>query len=98
APRTRRLAAAQQRTSPPPGRREGQVMEIRIGVQHSPREIVLESEEKSDALIERLSGAIADGSPVTLVDDKGRTVLVPGAKVAYVEVSTEEPRRVGFLG
>ena len=54
-------------------------MEIRIGVQHSPREIVLESEEKSDALIERLSGAIADGSPVTLVDDKGRTVLVPGA-------------------
>lgn len=73
-------------------------MEIRIGIQHSPREIVIESEEKSDAVIERLSGAIADGSPVTLVDDKGRTVLVPGAKVAYVEVSTEEPRRVGFLG
>lgn len=73
-------------------------MEIRIGIQHSPREIVIESEEKSDALIERLSAAIADGSPVTLVDDKGRTVLVPGAKVAYVEVSTEEPRRVGFLG
>ena len=73
-------------------------MEIRIGIQHSPREIVLESEEKAEALIERLNGAIADGSPVTLVDDKGRTVLIPGAKVAYVEVSTEEPRRVGFLG
>jgi len=73
-------------------------MEIRIGVQHSPREIVIESEEKSEALIERLHGAIADGSPVTLVDDKGRTVLIPGAKVAYAEVSTEEPRRVGFLG
>ncbi|MGO1569144.1 MAG: DUF3107 domain-containing protein [Brachybacterium sp.] len=73
-------------------------MEIRIGIQHSPREIVIESEEKSDVLLERLNSAIADGSPVTLVDDKGRTVLIPGAKVAYAEVSTEEPRRVGFLG
>ena len=25
-------------------------------------------------------------------------ILVDGAKIAYAEVSTEEPRRVGFLG
>ncbi|NMA78811.1 MAG: DUF3107 domain-containing protein [Actinomycetales bacterium] len=73
-------------------------MEIRIGIQHSPREIVIESEEKPDVLLERLSNAVAEGAPVTFVDDKGRTVLIPGAKVAYAEVSTEEPRRVGFLG
>ncbi|WP_193104291.1 DUF3107 domain-containing protein [Brachybacterium sp. FME24] len=73
-------------------------MEIRIGIQHSPREIVIESTEKAEELLERLSTAVADGSPVTLVDDKGRTVLVPGAKLAYAEFSTEEPRRVGFLG
>ncbi|MGP4915080.1 DUF3107 domain-containing protein [Brachybacterium tyrofermentans] len=73
-------------------------MEIRIGIQHSPREIVIESGEKADELLERLSTAIAEGSPVTLVDDKGRTLLIPGAKVAYAELSTEEPRRVGFLG
>lgn len=73
-------------------------MEIRIGIQHAPREIVVESEEKTEALLERLSAAVTDGAPVTLVDDKGRTVLVPGAKVAYVEISSEEPRRVGFLG
>jgi len=73
-------------------------MEIRIGIQHSPRELVVESGEKSDALLERLSDAIAQGTPITLLDDKGRTVIVPGAKIAYAEVSTEEPRRVGFLG
>jgi hypothetical protein len=73
-------------------------MEIRIGIQHSPRELVIESDENADAVLERLGAAVADGTPVTLVDDKGRTVLVPGAKVAYAEVSTEEPRRVGFLG
>ncbi|MDN5685086.1 MAG: DUF3107 domain-containing protein [Brachybacterium sp.] len=73
-------------------------MEIRIGIQHSPREIVIESEEKTEELLERLHAAVADGSPVTLVDDKGRTVLIPGAKLAFAEISTEEPRRVGFLG
>ena len=73
-------------------------MEIRLGIQHSAREIVIESTEGSEELLERLSAALRDGTPVTLVDDKGRTVLVPGAKVAYVELSSEEPRRVGFLG
>lgn len=73
-------------------------MEIRIGVQHSPREIVVESDEEATTLLESLRAAIADGTPVTLHDRKGRDVLIPGAKVAYAEVSTEEPRRVGFLG
>lgn len=41
---------------------------------------------------------MAEGTPVTLRDVKGRSVLIPGAKVAYAEISTEEPRRVGFLG
>lgn len=73
-------------------------MEIRIGIQHSPREIVIESDEDHAALLERLGAAVAEGSPITLRDVKGRTVLVPGAKLAYAELSTEEPRRVGFLG
>ncbi|NMA77675.1 MAG: DUF3107 family protein, partial [Actinomycetales bacterium] len=38
-------------------------MEIRIGIQHSPREIVIESEEKPDVLLERLSNAVAEGAP-----------------------------------
>lgn len=73
-------------------------MEIRIGIQHSPRELVIESDENVEAVLERLNAAVTDGSPVTLADDKGKKVLIPGAKLAYAEVSTEEPRRVGFLG
>lgn len=73
-------------------------MEIRIGIQHSPRELVIESEQESAAVLEALGTAIEQGTSVTLEDSKGRMVLVPGAKVAYAEVSTEEPRRVGFLG
>lgn len=73
-------------------------MEIRIGIQHSPREIVIESNESTDSVLETLTSAIGDGTPVSLRDDRGRTVLVPGAKVAFVEFSAQEPRRVGFLG
>lgn len=73
-------------------------MEIRIGIQHAPREIVIETEEEADAILESLTTAVTDGSPVTLRDKKGRNVLLPGSKIAYAEVSTEEPRPVGFLG
>lgn len=72
-------------------------MEIRIGIQHSPREIVVESEDSADSVLEQLATAVADGTTVTLEDSKGRKVLVPGAKLAFAEASTEEPRRVGFL-
>jgi hypothetical protein len=40
--------------------------------------------------------AIADGTLLRLVDDRGRTVLVPGAKIAYVEVGATTKGRVGF--
>ncbi len=74
-------------------------MEIRIGIQHSPREIVIESSLDTQELQTRLREGIDQGSTISLEDTKkGRLVLVPGAKVAYAEISSDEPRRVGFLG
>ncbi|MGK5533995.1 DUF3107 domain-containing protein [Streptomyces sp. URMC 129] len=72
-------------------------MEIKIGVQHTPREIVLESgqsaEEVESSVAEALSGT---GKLLTLVDEHGRKVLVPADRVAYVEIGQPTPRRVGF--
>jgi hypothetical protein len=72
-------------------------VEIKIGVQHTPREIVLESgqsaEEVESAIAEALSGA---GKLLTLVDEHGRKIVVPGDRVAYVEIGQSAPRRVGF--
>lgn len=73
-------------------------MEIRIGVQNAPREVVVETDSTSEAVTAQVSDAIAQGTPLTLTDPKGRVVIVPGAAIAYAEVATEEPRRVGFLG
>ena len=71
-------------------------MEVKIGVQQAAREVVLESEQSSEAVIALASAAIKDGIPLVLADDKGRTVVVPGDKIAYVEVGVSVVGRIGF--
>lgn len=71
-------------------------MEIKIGVQHSPREIVLEVELSADDIEKAMNQAAADGSTLVLSDVKGRRVLLPADKVTYIEIGEPSQRRVGF--
>lgn len=72
-------------------------MEVKIGVQFSARELVLESAQTSDEVAKAVSEALKDDDGVlVLVDDKGRRVLVPADKLTYVEIAESETRRVGF--
>jgi len=71
-------------------------VEVKIGVQQAAREVVLESAQTPDEVVALVSSAIKDGTPLTLGDDKGRTVVVPGDKIAYVEVGAGERGRLGF--
>ena len=71
-------------------------MEIKIGVQDTPREVSLDSNDTSEEVIAAVSAAIAEAGLLTLVDDRGRTVIVPAAKIAYVEVGASTKGRVGF--
>lgn len=72
-------------------------MEVKIGVQFAPRELVLNSEQTPAEVADTVSDAIAsDGGVLTLVDDRGRRVIVPADKLAYVEIAAESPRPVGF--
>ena len=71
-------------------------MEIKIGVSDSPREITVDSEDSPEAITKAVEKAIADGGMLSLADDRGRTVLVPGAKIAYVELGPPATRKVGF--
>ena len=72
-------------------------MEVKIGVQHAPRELVLESAQSSDDIVKAVAEALrADLGVLSLVDEKGRRVLVPADKLAYVEIAENEQRRVGF--
>jgi hypothetical protein len=71
-------------------------VEIRIGIQHANREVVLESNEATTAVKKLIDSAMSAGSVLTLTDDKGRTVIVPGDKIAFVEIGVQASGRVGF--
>ncbi len=71
-------------------------MEIKIGVQQTAREIALESDQSPDDIDAAVRKAIADGGILTLEDDRGRRVMVPADRLAYVEISPATSRRVGF--
>lgn len=71
-------------------------MEVRIGVQQAARELVLESSETPDAVADKVAAAIKAKGLLDLVDEKGRRLVVPGDRLAYVEIAASEARRVGF--
>ena len=72
-------------------------MEVKIGVQYAARELVLESAQSPQEVEKAVADALkADLGVLTLTDDKGRRVLVPADKLAYVEIAEAEQRRVGF--
>lgn len=72
-------------------------MEVKIGVQHAPREIVLESGQSAEEVERSVADALAyKAQLLSLTDDKGRKVLVPADRIAYVELGEPATRRVGF--
>lgn len=71
-------------------------MEIKVGITHVNREVAVETETTADEISAALSEALATGGVLTLVDDKGRKVLIPAAGIAYVDLGSEHVRPVGF--
>ncbi len=71
-------------------------MEVKIGIQQAPRELILETESSQEELERALRTALADGGILVVADVKGRKAVVPADKVAYLEFGTSEQRRVGF--
>ncbi|MEU8351967.1 MULTISPECIES: DUF3107 domain-containing protein [Streptomyces] len=72
-------------------------MEVKIGVQHAPREIVLESEQSAEEVESAVAAALAGKAQLlSLVDEHGRKVLVPADRLAYVEIGEQSVRKVGF--
>jgi hypothetical protein len=71
-------------------------VEVKIGVKHTPREIVLDSAQSPTEVEQIVRDAMSTGGVLSLVDDKGRRVLVPAETVAYVEIAEADHRRVGF--
>jgi hypothetical protein len=72
-------------------------VEVKIGVLHTAREIVLDSPQTPEEVEQLVAAALksVDGQ-LTLTDDRGRKVIVPANLVAYVDIDQADARRVGF--
>jgi hypothetical protein len=71
-------------------------VEVKIGVQYGPRELSLEVSQSPAEVEAAVTEAVAAGGMLTLMDDRGRRVMVPVEKLAYVEIAEASPRPVGF--
>ncbi|MGA7759570.1 MAG: DUF3107 domain-containing protein [Ilumatobacteraceae bacterium] len=77
-------------------------MDVRIGVTQAPRELNIELAEDVDRddLKSRVEAALGGASDVLWITDKrGKDVVIPAAKIAYVELgSADGDRKIGFGG
>jgi hypothetical protein len=72
-------------------------VEVKIGVTHANRELTLESSLGTDEIQAAVQQALSEADGMfTMTDDKGRTVFVPASKLAYVEISGDSGRKMGF--
>ncbi|WP_408898808.1 DUF3107 domain-containing protein [Nocardioides sp. R1-1] len=72
-------------------------VEVKIGVQNTARELVIETGETNEAVAKLVQDAIAAGEGViSLTDTKGKVTVVPTAKLAYVEIGRSTSGQVGF--
>jgi len=76
-------------------------VDVRIGVTQAPRELTVEipDDERDDAIKAVEAALNGDVDVLWLTDKRGKRIGVPTAKLAYVEVGTNDgDRRIGFGG
>jgi polysaccharide deacetylase 2 family uncharacterized protein YibQ len=71
-------------------------VDIKVGIQHVTREVVVDSAETADDVEKAFSEALSDDGFLRLADTHGRKVLIPVSKIAYIDLGEENARRVGF--
>ncbi len=71
-------------------------MEVRIGVQNAARELSIDTTLDAEGVQEAVAEALREGGLLSLTDSKGRRVVVPGDKLAYVDFTAGTLGTVGF--
>jgi hypothetical protein len=73
-------------------------VEVKIGIQSIPRELIVDTDATAEEIERDLAAALgADGHAVfALTTQKGGRVLVPADKIAFIEFGGDQSRRVGF--
>lgn len=70
-------------------------MEVKIGVQQASRDLVIETDDSPESIEKLVGEAIASEGILALTDSRGRKVLVPASRLAFVEIGVHTGQ-VGF--
>jgi hypothetical protein len=71
-------------------------VDVKVGITDNGREVTVAMEATPEEIEKQVSAALQSDKTLTLIDEKGRRVMVPSAKIAYVEIGPADSRRVGF--
>jgi hypothetical protein len=71
-------------------------MEVKIGVQNAARELSVDTDSTVEEIEARVAEALEGNGVLRLTDVKGRNVIVPAAKLAYLEFGSTTTGAVGF--
>lgn len=71
-------------------------MEVRIGIQHHSRELVVDTDESSESVEQQIADAVSGNGVLSMTDNKGRKLVVPANRIAYVEIGGGAAGQVGF--
>ena len=74
---------------------KGTHVEVKIGVQNVARDLVIETDDSAESVEKQVAEALGSEGILSLTDNRGRKVLVPTAKLAYVEIGVHTGQ-VGF--
>ena len=73
-------------------------MEIRIGLADTARELNFETDDAPEAVKKTVTDALEAGNAVvSFTDSRGSSYIIPTARIAFVEVGSDQSRRVGFV-
>jgi hypothetical protein len=75
---------------------EKKATDLRIGIADTGVDLVYEIDSALDKVMATVQEAIEGGKSLSFTDAKGRQVLIPHSKIAYVEAGNAADRKVGF--
>jgi hypothetical protein len=69
---------------------------VRIAIADISSELSFECESTPADIKAAVAKALSDDSTLTLTDIRGHEIIVPAARIGYVEIGQPTERRVGF--
>jgi len=69
---------------------------IRVGISETSQELHFEVSLESAKVVALAQEAINTGKTLELTDIKDRVILVPAAKISYIEIGDTTDQKVGF--